>query len=72
MRASRRQQLLRFEYFDPLFRQYGEGGRRCVALCRWPLLAVPARSSVTRFFRSTIDRGNFGIVQRLDSEGEAD
>ena len=29
-----------------------------------------ATSSVTRFFRSTIDRGNFGIVQRLDEDGQ--
>ncbi|MEJ7616474.1 MAG: BamA/TamA family outer membrane protein [Pyrinomonadaceae bacterium] len=27
-------------------------------------------TNVTRFFRSTIDRGNFGIVQRLDAEGK--
>ena len=27
-------------------------------------------TSVTRFFRSTIDRGNFGIVQRFDEEGQ--
>jgi outer membrane protein insertion porin family len=69
LRASRRQQLLRFEYFDPRFRQYGAGETR-----RFMPLALSLQyqrdSTVTRFFRSTIDRGNFGIVQRLDSEGK--
>jgi outer membrane protein insertion porin family len=71
LRASRRQQLLRFEYFDPLFRQYGEGGsetRRFMPLA--VSLQYQRDSTVTRFFRSTIDRGNFGIVQRLDVEGK--
>jgi len=70
LRASRRQQLLRFEDFDPLFRQYGEGGsetRRFMPLA--VSLQYQRDSTVTRFFRSTIDRGNFGIVQRLDREG---
>jgi outer membrane protein assembly complex protein YaeT len=64
-RASRRQQLLRLEYFDPRFRTYGRQ--------RFSPLTVSAQYSrdinVTRFFRSTIDRGNFGVVQRLDEEG---
>lgn len=71
LRASRRQQLLRFEYFDPLFRQYGEGAsdtRRFMPLA--VSLQYQRDSTVTRFFRSTIDRGNFGIVQRLDPEGK--
>ena len=64
-RGSRRQQLVRLEYFDPRFRRYGE---RAFA----PLTAsvqYQLDSTVTRFFRSTIDRGAFGIVQRLDPEG---
>ncbi|HZH91799.1 MAG TPA: POTRA domain-containing protein [Pyrinomonadaceae bacterium] len=64
-RASRRQQLLRLEYFDPRFRTY--------ARQRFSPLTVSAQYqrdvNVTRFFRSTIDRGNFGVVQRLDEEG---
>lgn len=68
LRASRNQQLLRFEYFDPLFRQYGGSETR-----RFMPLALSLQyqrdATVTRFFRSTIDRGNFGIVQRLDEEG---
>jgi outer membrane protein insertion porin family len=70
LRASRRQQLLRFEYFDPRFRQYGAGSenRRFMPLAL--SLQYQRDSTVTRFFRSTIDRGNFGIVQRLDAEGK--
>ncbi|HEX8632913.1 MAG TPA: POTRA domain-containing protein [Pyrinomonadaceae bacterium] len=64
-RASRRQQLLRLEYFDPRFRPYGRQ--------RFSPLTISAQYqrdiNVTRFFRSTIDRGNFGVVQRLDEEG---
>jgi outer membrane protein insertion porin family len=70
LRASRRQQLLRFEYFDPRFREYGTGSenRRFMPLAL--SLQYQRDSTVTRFFRSTIDRGNFGIVQRLDEEGK--
>jgi outer membrane protein assembly complex protein YaeT len=64
-RASRTQQLLRLEYFDPRFRTYGRQ--------RFSPLTISAQYqrdvNVTRFFRSTIDRGNFGVVQRLDEEG---
>lgn len=66
LRASRRQQILRLEYFDPRFREYGDK--------RFAPLAVSLQyqrdSTITRFFRSTIDRGNFGIVQRLDENGD--
>ncbi len=64
-RFSRLQQLVRLEYFDPRFRRYGE---RSFA----PLVAsvqYQRDTSVTRFFRSTIDRGTNGIVQRFDEEG---
>ncbi|HYE65992.1 MAG TPA: POTRA domain-containing protein [Pyrinomonadaceae bacterium] len=64
-RFSERQQLMRFEYFDPRFQRYGVN--------RFAPLTVSAQylrdSTITRFFRSTIDRGNFGIVQRLDEDG---
>jgi outer membrane protein insertion porin family len=66
LRASARQQLLRLEYFDPRFRRYGEAEFAPLTLS----LQYQRDSTVTRFFRSTIDRGNFGIVQRLDEEGK--
>ena len=66
LRASARQQVLRLEYFDPRFRQYGEKRFAPLAIS----LQYQRDSTITRFFRSTIDRGNFGIVQRLDEEGK--
>ncbi|HEX8722273.1 MAG TPA: POTRA domain-containing protein [Pyrinomonadaceae bacterium] len=65
-RASREQQLVRFEYFDPRFRRYGEKDFAPLTLS----LQYQHDTSVTRFFRSTIDRGTNGIVQRFDEEGE--
>lgn len=73
LRASRNQQLLRFEYFDPRFRQYGDSGDSGSDVRQFMPLSLSLQyqrdSTVTRFFRSTIDRGNFGIVQRLDEDG---
>jgi outer membrane protein insertion porin family len=65
LRASPRQQLLRFEYFDPRFARYGKRQFMPLALS----LQYQQDSTITRFFRSTIDRGTAGIVQRLDEEG---
>ncbi|MEK6335498.1 MAG: POTRA domain-containing protein [Acidobacteriota bacterium] len=66
IRASQRQQLIRFEFLDPRFARYGEK--------RFAPLAISAQylrdSTITRFFRSTIDRGTGGVVQRLDAEGK--
>jgi outer membrane protein insertion porin family len=65
VRGSRRQQTVRLEYFDPRFRAYGVG--------EFAPLTISAQytrdSTITRFFRSTIDKGAFGIVQRLDANG---
>lgn len=64
-RFSRRQQLLRLEYFDPRFRRYGDNQFMPLAIS----VQYQRDSNITRFFRSRIDRGNQGIVQRLDEEG---
>jgi outer membrane protein assembly factor BamA len=64
-RANQQHQLLRFEFFDPRFRQYGRTRFSPLAIS----LQYSRDVSVTRFFRSTIDRGSFGIVQRLDEKG---
>src|SRR5205807_6330507 len=65
LRASPRQQLIRFEFLDPRYFHYGKR--------QYAPLALSAQflrdSTITRFFRSTIDRGTFGIVQRLDAKG---
>jgi len=64
-RFSKQQQLARFEYFDPRFRRYG--GKSFAPLT----LSVQYQrdTSVTRFFRSAIDQGTNGIVQRFDEDG---
>ncbi len=65
LRVSRQQQLLRFEYLDPRFKRYGKTQFAPLALS----VQYQRDSTVTRFFRSAIDRGTMGIVQRLDNKG---
>ena len=65
LRASQRQQLIRFEFLDPRYFRYGKRQYAPLALSAQYL----RDSTITRFFRSTIDRGTFGIVQRLDAKG---
>jgi outer membrane protein insertion porin family len=65
LRVSSQQQRLRFEYVDPRFKRYGEKQFLPLALS----LEYQRDSTVTRFFRSAIDRGTLGIVQRLDAKG---
>ena len=67
LRVSRQQQRLRFEYLDPRFKRYGEKRFAPLGLS----LEYQRDSTVTRFFRSAIDRGTLGIVQRLDAQGHA-
>lgn len=72
VRASRRQQLLQLRYFDPRYRAYGDNAELDTPR-RFMPLAISAQyqrdTGVTRFFRTSVDRGNFGIVQRLDMDG---
>lgn len=65
LRASRRQQLVRFEYFDPRFAKYNKTQFAPFAAS----VEYQRDSTITRFFRSAIDRGTLGIVQRLDEDG---
>ena len=65
LRFSSRQQSLRFEYFDPHFARYGEKQFAPLSIS----VQYQRDSTVTRFFRSVIDRGTLGIVQRLDAKG---
>lgn len=66
IRASRQQQLVRLDFLDPRWRPYSQD--------RFMPLSISAQyqrdSTVTRFFRSTVDKGSFGIVQRLDANGD--
>ena len=65
LRASSRQQLIRFEYLDPKFARYNKHDFVPLAVT----LEYQRDSTITRFFRSAIDRGTMGIVQRLDEKG---
>lgn len=67
LRVSSQQQRLRFEYLDPRFKRYGKNRFAPLGLS----LEYQRDSTVTRFFRSAIDRGTMGIVQRLDDQGHA-
>lgn len=62
---SQRQQIIQFDFVDPRFLREKEN--------RFSPLTISAQyqrdSTVTRFFRSAFDRGTFGIVQRIDDEG---
>ena len=65
VKVSQRQQLVQFDFIHPRFLREGEK--------RFAPLTFSAQyrrdSTVTRFFRSTFDKGTFGIVQRLDENG---
>ena len=66
IRWSQRQQLVQFDFIDPRFiKDSGRG--------RFAPLTLTAQyqrdSTVTRFFRSAFDKGTFGIVQRVDANG---
>lgn len=65
VRLSRRQQLIQLDYINPRFIRDGKNG--------FAPLSITAQyqrdSTVTRFFRSAFDTGTFGIVQRIDTDG---
>ena len=65
LRASRLQQLVRLEYLDPRFVRYNKTQFAPFAAS----IEYQRDSTITRFFRSAIDRGTMGIVQRLDEDG---
>ena len=65
VRMSQRQQLVQLDFLNPRFIPDGDK--------RFAPLTITAQyqrdSTVTRFFRSAFDKGTFGIVQRLDEDG---
>ena len=65
LRMSGQQQRLRFEYLDPRFARYGKRQFAPLGIS----VEYQRDATVTRFFRSAIDRGTMGIVQRLDAKG---
>lgn len=70
VRISRLQQLVQLDYLNPNFIRDGfkdDTSRRFAPLT--VTMQYQRDSTVTRFFRSALDRGTFGIVQRLDEDG---
>ncbi|CAN5397103.1 hypothetical protein BH20ACI2_BH20ACI2_06900 [soil metagenome] len=66
VRVSQRQQLVQFDLVNPRFIR--DGDKRFAPLT---LSAQYQRdTTVTRFFRSAFDQGTFGIVQRVDENGD--
>jgi outer membrane protein assembly factor BamA len=72
VRWSQRQQLVQLDFIDPRFFRDGEDLK---GLKKFAPLKFTAQyrqdSTVTRFFRSAFDSGTFGIVQRVDANGNA-
>lgn len=62
---SQRQQLVQFDFVDPRFMH--DGPKRFAPLTL--SLHYQRDTTVTRFFRSAFDKGTFGIVQRVDENG---
>ncbi len=70
IRASQRQQLIQLDLLNPRFLKDGKNADGSVRFAPLTFSAQFQRdSTVTRFFRSTFDRGTGGIVQRVDNQG---
>ena len=65
VRLSQRQQLVQFDFINPRFIR--DGNKRFAPLT--VTAGYQRDTTITRFFRSAFDRGTFGIVQRLDENG---
>ena len=70
VRVGRLRQLAQIDFINPRFLN---DGRTDDGYIRFSPLTFTAQyerdSTVTRFFRSTFDKGTFGIVQRVDADG---
>src|SRR6185295_4361426 len=65
VKVSQKQQLVQFDFINSRFLRDGE--KRFAPLTLSVL--YQRDSTVTRFFRSAFDKGTFGIVQRVDDNG---
>jgi len=65
VRVSERQQLFQIDFINPRF--ISDGEKRFAPLTI--SVAYQRDTTVTRFFRSAFDQGTFGVVQRLDANG---
>ena len=70
IRASRLQQLGQIDFINPRFWRDGKNTDGTIRFSPLTFSAQYQRdSTVTRFFRSAFDEGTFGIVQRVDEDG---
>lgn len=70
VKMSRVQQIVQLDYINPRFMRDGETEDGIIRFAPLTFTAQFQRdSTVTRFFRSAFDRGTFGIVQRVDEDG---
>jgi len=70
VKISRLQQLVQLDFLHPRFIRDGikdDSSKRFAPLTF--TLQYQRDTTVTRFFRTALDRGTFGIVQRLDENG---
>jgi outer membrane protein insertion porin family len=65
IRMSQRLQLVQFDFVDPRFLRDGKHHFAPLTLS----LGYQRDTTVIRFFRSAFDQGTFGIVQRVDPDG---
>lgn len=70
LRISRLQQLAQIDFINPRFMRDGRNADGTIRFAPLTFTAQYQRdSTVTRFFRSVFDSGTFGIVQRIDENG---
>jgi outer membrane protein insertion porin family len=70
IRASRLQQLVQIDYINPRFLNDGESETGTIRYAPLSFTTQYQRdSTITRFFRTSFDRGTGGIVQRVDEKG---
>lgn len=70
LRIGRRQQLAQIDFLNPRFMPDGKNKDGTQRFAPLTFTAQYQRdSTITRFFRSTFDKGTFGIVQRVDEDG---
>lgn len=70
VRISRLQQIFQIDYVNPRFMKDGKTEDNVKRFSPLTFTAQYQRdSTVTRFFRSAFDKGTFGIVQRIDANG---
>ncbi len=70
VRMSRLQQLAQIDFINPRFLRDGKNTDGTIRFAPLTFTAQYLRdSTVTRFFRSVFDKGTFGVVQRIDENG---